>query len=415
MLHDASYRQFDFAEMEKIARSLAEQNQFANPYKIDTGPTAHHAPVYPFLLSLVFRAFGYGATARMAQVSMNLVFISVALSLLPLLARNGGLPGATGIIAGVAAALLPIRFQKELRWEATLAALAVVFFIWLWITLLRGQTASKLAVFGAGAGAGLCVLTSVALLPVAVALTIGYGVRRSWRRAALTAAGIVAALLPWTVRNYVRLGGLVPVRSNGPLEISQSFYDGVYPDVQHNEQVNFPNNQYHLRHPWSSEIEAQKVKQSGEIAYGRARLSEAEAWISAHRGETARLIAERFRESWFPPYPGSQVYKCVLTAPLTVYALAGLIVMLRRATDAALPFAALWLLFPAVNYVVQSDTRFRYPLDWTEWFLCSYFFCQFAATLHSRLRSVHHGDNGSRTDERYQTAGNQHRPEGQPV
>ncbi|HZU26735.1 MAG TPA: hypothetical protein VFA04_14515, partial [Bryobacteraceae bacterium] len=97
MLHDASYRQFDFAEMEKIARSLAEQNQFANPYKIDTGPTAHHAPVYPFLLSLVFRAFGYGATARMAQVSMNLVFISVALSLLPLLARNGGLPGATGI------------------------------------------------------------------------------------------------------------------------------------------------------------------------------------------------------------------------------------------------------------------------------------------------------------------------------
>src|SRR5271157_6520169 len=60
-------RTFQFNEMEKIARSLAEDNVFGNPYALPTGPTAHHAPIYPFLLSLIFRMFGYGPDARLIQ------------------------------------------------------------------------------------------------------------------------------------------------------------------------------------------------------------------------------------------------------------------------------------------------------------------------------------------------------------
>ena len=54
------YRQpIAFNEMELIGRSLAEHNTFANPYRIPTGPTAHGALIYPLLLSLIFRVWGY--------------------------------------------------------------------------------------------------------------------------------------------------------------------------------------------------------------------------------------------------------------------------------------------------------------------------------------------------------------------
>src|SRR5690349_19579598 len=53
----------DWDEMELISRSIAETGQFANPYKLPTGLTAHHAPVYPFLLAGIFKALGYGPAA----------------------------------------------------------------------------------------------------------------------------------------------------------------------------------------------------------------------------------------------------------------------------------------------------------------------------------------------------------------
>src|ERR1700737_385942 len=75
----------DFAESELIAKSLATHNLFGAPYKVPTGATAHHAPIYPFLLSLIFRAFGYGSAAAVAMIAMNISFASLQYALLPLL------------------------------------------------------------------------------------------------------------------------------------------------------------------------------------------------------------------------------------------------------------------------------------------------------------------------------------------
>src|SRR6476646_1721271 len=64
----------DWDEMELISRSLVETGQFANPYKVPTGLTAHHAPVYPFLLASIFKVCGYGPAAANAIVTINLLF-----------------------------------------------------------------------------------------------------------------------------------------------------------------------------------------------------------------------------------------------------------------------------------------------------------------------------------------------------
>jgi hypothetical protein len=41
--------------MERVARNLAEIGTLGNPYLVPTGPSAHHAPFYPLLLSLIYR------------------------------------------------------------------------------------------------------------------------------------------------------------------------------------------------------------------------------------------------------------------------------------------------------------------------------------------------------------------------
>src|SRR5258708_34274926 len=41
-------------EMVSIGRNLAQYGAFANPYKIETGLTAHSSPVYPAILASFF-------------------------------------------------------------------------------------------------------------------------------------------------------------------------------------------------------------------------------------------------------------------------------------------------------------------------------------------------------------------------
>ena len=56
-------------ESVRLARSLAETGQFANPFvPLDTGPSAHTAPVLPALLALLMRVFGDGVTGMGPEV-----------------------------------------------------------------------------------------------------------------------------------------------------------------------------------------------------------------------------------------------------------------------------------------------------------------------------------------------------------
>jgi hypothetical protein len=45
-------------ELGAIAISLLDTGQFANPYMLPTGPTAHLPPLIPFIISLIYRSFG---------------------------------------------------------------------------------------------------------------------------------------------------------------------------------------------------------------------------------------------------------------------------------------------------------------------------------------------------------------------
>src|SRR4029453_5396286 len=74
-----------------IALSLSQGHGYANLFRRDTGPTAWLAPVYPFLLFLVFRFFGaMTLSSFFVTVVLNSLFSAAATFPLYATARRFG-------------------------------------------------------------------------------------------------------------------------------------------------------------------------------------------------------------------------------------------------------------------------------------------------------------------------------------
>src|SRR5690349_14965176 len=62
-------------EMGRIARSLAQNEGFANPTDLQTSPSAWAPPIYPYILSNVFKLFGiYSNASAWIILAFNSIF-----------------------------------------------------------------------------------------------------------------------------------------------------------------------------------------------------------------------------------------------------------------------------------------------------------------------------------------------------
>src|SRR5208283_3329804 len=68
----------------RIAISLARHGEFADPYSLPTGPTAHTAPLYPALASALYRMWGDTQDADYARVTLNTLAASAEYALIPM-------------------------------------------------------------------------------------------------------------------------------------------------------------------------------------------------------------------------------------------------------------------------------------------------------------------------------------------
>src|SRR5207302_946815 len=119
---------------------------------------------------------------------------------------------------------------------------------------------------------GLSALTAPQLIVfVRVALLCDLLVCKANRpqvlRAGVTIAGISAVMIaPWVVRNFLALGGFVPLRSNLGLEL----FIGNNPDADgHTYSIPYahPNDEYAWPHPFNNPRERQHLRDVGELAY----------------------------------------------------------------------------------------------------------------------------------------------------
>jgi hypothetical protein len=366
-----------FSEMELIGRSLAENNTFANPYSIPTGPTAHGALIYPVLLSLIFRVWGYGVEAQLAVMVLSSAASSLHYALLPAVASGCGLPRHFAVVAGLFGALVPMRVLTELdSWEACYLATGWVVGVRLFLHWWQHPNVKTSAL--CGLWWGLLFLLSpqmMAVFGLAMLAQAWIMLRlrdfRWLRWQILTGTVAVIVVVPWIVHQYAQLGGFVLVRDNLPLELSVSNFPGASPFQFDNDQGGAGNGFFEKRHPYKSAAEAAIVAEMGELAYERWRLQEVIGWIRQDPEHFLRRTLNRIRYFWFMPsnYPK---WKDLIIFPITALSFYGLYRMIRRAPALGMVLAAGFVGYPLVYYVTNLATRYRFPIEWAILFLAAF-------------------------------------------
>ncbi len=360
--HDDFYRLG--GEMGRVALSLLRTGQFADPYMIPTGPTAHPPPFWPALLALVYGTFGMTATAGYASALVGICSHSALYALLPGIGHRLGLGRRAGLVAGVAGALLPLQGLAEATGVGLTAHMSLAFAA-LTLAFRRRWSAGRRSAAGSlllGVGCG----AAFHLLPPLLVVVLGCLIfelwwkrdRRTWFLCACVVVGAALTCTPWTWRNYNALHGFFFIRSNFGLELRIANHAGADANIE----VTYEREPV-FRHPSVSLAEARQVRDLGEGEYMRRARREALAWISGHPAEFLRLTLMRVLHFWCGPlrYPWLAAIFTTLTA-LAFLALRRILPALPAPGRAALaiPLAA----FPLVYYVVSYVPHYPAPLAW---------------------------------------------------
>jgi 4-amino-4-deoxy-L-arabinose transferase-like glycosyltransferase len=361
---DKLYEQFGW-EMGWIARALASGHGYSSPYFPWSGPTAMQPPLYPALLSLVFRIFGiYSLTSGFVILSINSLLSAFTCIPVYFSAKYSlGTRGAT--IAAIVWAFYPfaIYFSAGRVWEYSLTGL--LFSTCFCIAQRIHRAANPLAWLGWGALYGVTALSNpsvLSTLPFLLALAL-YKVRHSGGRwllfGSLTTLAAIAVLTPWTVRNYRALGILCPVRDNFWLEV----YDDNSGDASLDPSS---------AHPSSNPVEMHKFLTIGEPAFLAEKHTLAIEYLHDHPDFFVRKTFHRMLYYWTgfwsfsaqelreQPYePANVFYVCCITFLM----LHGIRRLWRLNRAAAVPYLVLIAVFPITYYVTHPLMDYREPIE----------------------------------------------------
>jgi 4-amino-4-deoxy-L-arabinose transferase-like glycosyltransferase len=355
-------------ESSNIAVSLAQGHGFGSPFRVPTGPTAWMTPVYPWLLSGVFRIFGtYTFYSYLAASALNILFTTLAC--IPIFFAGKRIAG-TGLGAGAAWlwAVFPnaILLTFESMWDACLSALLAA--IILWATLALAESSRPRDWVGYGLLWGLALMTNptlASLLPF-LFVWLAYRARQerhSWLALPTIALGVaLLCCVPWTVRNYSVFHRFVPLRSVFGLQLW----------LGNNPQAKPP--WLGDLHPINDSSEREKYIEMGEMDYMRVKQREAIRYIETHPRRELWLFAQRFVSIWSGGTPtplrdfrsndsGWFRYVLLFNIFAAIGALLGIVLLAFRRSIYAFPLAAFPVVFPCAYYATLALPRYTLPMD----------------------------------------------------
>jgi hypothetical protein len=378
------------SETYRIANSLYEHGQFANPFRASqTGPSAHLAPVFPGLLAGLMMIFGNQSAGLYGIQLAAVLILSLQLSLYPLFSRLLGMGSLTGFIA--AAAWILGKPELIYGWEAFYASLVLAAACCLYRRQLdlKGPNGSTWVL---GCVMGLLTLMLPSVLPV-LCLWLAWEV---WQRRAvffkrfLLPLIVLPALIvvPWTIRNYLVFHRFVLVRDDLGLELAVSNNDCAQFSTERNQAGCFQRN-----HPNANVQEGKKIVELGEPEYNQERLREALDWMKTHPRQFAWLTTCRFIAWWMPTdigkgsfaeYAGrGRLLERSVIYLMTLLSIAGLVILGRRDFRSAAVCAPCLIIFPILYYFVQYSDRYRDPVMWLTFLLGALPFSDFLQRLFS--------------------------------
>jgi hypothetical protein len=283
-------------ETPRIARALVLKGQFADPYVIPTGPTAHTTPFYPVLVAGVYEVFGTGYWGNFVRCLLLVFSYSLLYALYPSLASAFGFPYAAGLIAGLASALVPFRRSTEvwLGWEEPYAAMALAFLLLLTLKRWKSPNRDAKGALFLGLCWGAALYISFTLVAILAGLLVfdllANRQPRVVRDACLTMVAVVAVTAPWILRNHTQLHGWTLMRDNLGLELSFANHDHAAPSctLLYRDPISW------YRHPGNTFAVASELKSVGELEFNRRQLNMTLKWIAAHPASLTAILRTFF-------------------------------------------------------------------------------------------------------------------------
>jgi 4-amino-4-deoxy-L-arabinose transferase-like glycosyltransferase len=349
-------------EMGRIAEALASGRGFSDPFGPPTGPTAWEPPLYPHLTAVVFLLFGiYSKASAFVLLAFNSV--CSALTCLPILwiARRM-FSEKVAVGSAWAWALLPnvMFWCTRSVWETSLSALLLATLVWL--TLLLESRDGWRPWFEFGLLWGIAALNSPSLLSFLPAAGLWAWYRRS-KCSKKSFAGVVlasvvffACITPWLVRDYQTFGKFIFIRDNFGAELRLGNGNGA--DGTLMLYLDPPHDAYAM----------QQFQAMGELPYIAMRKQQAGDYIKADYARFAGLCVKRFICFWgSPPKPTQPAWLEPLKGSLflgsSFLAIWGVGRALRQHRPGAWLFVWLFLLYPAIYYVVYAIPRYRHVIE----------------------------------------------------
>jgi hypothetical protein len=408
-------------EMGRVARALVTGYGFADPFTGHTGPTAWVPPLYPLFIAGVFKLFGvYTAKSAWVILTINSIFSAATSSVIyEIAARCFQTAGATrarkiALWSGWLWALHPAAMQYAVHWIWDMAVTTFLFAKLLVIALrVRAigedpedvpptssqpdpQTTTRWAVFGILSGL-IALLNSTILLFVPVCgLWMLLGARNkdatkdrvgtdkfraAIAKAILSGMLFVAFLAPWMVRNYSVFHAFIPIRGNFGAELHDSMLE---------EYEGFT---LGTRVPICEECpQYQRYKQMGELAFVHQEGEAAKQYIRTHKLRFLQFALKRFYFYWVSvPKPieagvWNEAFRVLDYSFISLAALLGLALALKRRIPGAVLFAWAFALLPLIYYFVTVQARFRSPLEPIMTILAVYLF-QSATPRHKPVQT----------------------------
>lgn len=351
-------------ETAAVARQLLQTGEYANPYILPTGPTAHAVPFHTALMIVIIKLFGVTMAAEYARCGLTIVSFSTMYALLPWFANRFGLGLRAGFIGGLLGALNPMHFMFGTAGVLAeeFAAMALGFLMVASIRRWKSGCvrARDSLLLGVAWGAAFHVSPVLALVLAAFVLFELCWVknRGKWLQLGLVAAGVILACAPWTWRNYNALGGFVFIRSNLGLELRMGNHYGVAVSMEETDRRS------PAPHPTTNIEEARKVAVLGELEYMRRARAEALDWIKQNPAAFSRLTSLRILQVWL----GDWRLDPFTAAGTTLLSLLALLGAWRAWPNLGPAHRAALLLpllaFPLIYYITAYMPRYRVPIDW---------------------------------------------------
>jgi len=354
-------------EAGNIALALSQGLGFSNLFRQPTGPTAWLTPVYPLLLSLIFRVCGPFTFAAFIAATFLNTLLSGAVTF-PLYALSQKIASrGIAIATSWLWAFLPagILMPTVWIWDTSLSVLLATTLIW--ATLRISESANPKSWLAYSVLWTLALLTNPSLGIAAPFLFLWAAARAkaiaklSARIPLLSFALILLFCAPWTIRNFSQFRRAIPLRSNFAFELWIGNNDIFDPHA-------IGGRQRITRYE-----ETRRYAQLGETAYLDEKAALAKSFIRHHPALFLRLSARRVIATWSGTehpiddflHTDSQLARLVILSNvlLTFGTLAGTWLLARSKNPFTFPVALFPVLYPLVYYFTHTSLRYRHPID----------------------------------------------------